>query len=157
MARIEKLIDKQRKIEEQSKALENAVGLKAPGKGWVRSIRESLGMTAKQLGTKITSQDNVKGIAGNSVIALENTEAYGNIKLDTLRRAADALDCDVVYGLVPRGSLNEKFNAQLDKRVEKYYKKTVKSLSDEEIEMLGEDLIKAEITDQILSKFSLWN
>ena len=65
------------------------------------------------------------------------------------------VDCYVVYGLVPREPINEKFRRQLDKKVDKYYAQTIETLSDDEIEMLGEDLIKAEITDQILSKFSL--
>lgn len=157
MSRVENLERQQRNIDEACENLKSALSVKTPKKGWIREIRESMGMTAKQLGRKIVSQDNVKGIAGNSVIALENTEMFGNIKLDTLKRAANALGCDVVYGLVPREPINEKFRSQLDKKVDKYYAQTIKTLSDDEIEMLGEDLIKAEITDQILSKYSLWN
>jgi hypothetical protein len=39
---------------------------------------------------------------------VELGEARGMIKLETLRRVAAALDCDVVYSLVPRvvGSLD---------------------------------------------------
>jgi len=35
----------------------------------------------------------------------EGNERRGTIRLDTLRRAADGLDCDLVYVLVPRQSL----------------------------------------------------
>jgi predicted DNA-binding mobile mystery protein A len=40
-----------------------------------------------------------------SVIALEKSEAKGTIELATLRRVAEALDCIVVYALVPRQPL----------------------------------------------------
>jgi predicted DNA-binding mobile mystery protein A len=43
---------------------------------------------------------------------LERSETHETIKLETLRRAADALDCDVVYFLVPRSSLDEAVGTQ---------------------------------------------
>jgi predicted DNA-binding mobile mystery protein A len=39
------------------------------------------------------------------VDALEQSEATGSIQLKTLRRAAEALDCTLVYALVPKTSL----------------------------------------------------
>lgn len=36
-----------------------------------------------------------------SVVALEQSEARGTIQLATLRRVAEALDCTLVYALVP--------------------------------------------------------
>jgi predicted DNA-binding mobile mystery protein A len=44
-------------------------------------------------------------IRPQSVEALERSEASGAIQLNTLRRAAEALDCTLVYALVPNGSL----------------------------------------------------
>jgi predicted DNA-binding mobile mystery protein A len=40
-----------------------------------------------------------------SVVALEQSEAKGTIELATLRRVADALDCTLVYALVPNKPL----------------------------------------------------
>lgn len=40
-----------------------------------------------------------------NVEALEKSEASGTIKLNTLRRAAEVLDCRLVYALVPNSSL----------------------------------------------------
>jgi predicted DNA-binding mobile mystery protein A len=40
-----------------------------------------------------------------SVVALEHSEAKGTIELATLRRAAQALDCTLVYALVPNQPL----------------------------------------------------
>lgn len=72
----------------------------APAAGWIRTVRESLGMTTRQLGRRM-------GVAHTSVAGLEHGEVAGTLKLDTLRRAADALDCDLVYALVPRRPLTE--------------------------------------------------
>jgi predicted DNA-binding mobile mystery protein A len=52
------------------------------------------------------------GVIQQSVPDLEHSEFYDSIKLDTLRRAADALDCDLVYALVPRTSLEDAVAAQ---------------------------------------------
>ena len=71
-----------------------------PTHGWIRAVRDALGMTSRQLGERM-------GISQPAVTQLERSEAGGVIQLDTLWRAADALDCDLVYALVPRTSLDE--------------------------------------------------
>ncbi|MEZ5891435.1 MAG: mobile mystery protein A [Xanthobacteraceae bacterium] len=70
----------------------------APPKGWVRAIRDALGMTGVQFAKRL-------GIRPQSVEALEKSEANATIQLKTLRRAAEALDCTLVYALVPNDSL----------------------------------------------------
>ena len=60
-------------------------------------------MTAEQLGERI-------GISQPSVQRLERSEAEGTIQLSSLRRAAEALDCEVIYALVPRRSLQATFD-----------------------------------------------
>jgi predicted DNA-binding mobile mystery protein A len=73
-------------------------GLARPPKGWIRAIREALGMSAAALGGQL-------GVTPGAVTRLEQSEAAGRIQLDTLRRTADALGCDLVYLLVPRRPL----------------------------------------------------
>jgi iron-sulfur cluster repair protein YtfE (RIC family) len=47
-------------------------------------------------------------MTGQGVRKLEKAEADGAITLNTLRRLADGLDCDVRYVFVPRTSLVEQ-------------------------------------------------
>ena len=47
------------------------------------------------------------GVAQPNIAQLEKSEANGRIQLDTLRRAATAMDCSLVYAFVPNGSLDE--------------------------------------------------
>lgn len=69
-----------------------------PRQGWVRAIRTALGMTTAQLGRRL-------GIAQASVVGMEKAEAEDRIQLGTLRRAAEALDCELHYVLIPRTGL----------------------------------------------------
>lgn len=71
-----------------------------PVGGWVRAIRDSLGMTAADLGVRA-------GLTPRAVARLEACERDGTARLDGLRRAADALGCDLVYALVPRVPLEQ--------------------------------------------------
>lgn len=74
--------------------------LRAPVHGWIKAIRQALGMTTAQLARRL----NIKQ---PSVVALEQSEERGTIELQTLRRVAEALDCTLVYALVPNRPLEE--------------------------------------------------
>jgi predicted DNA-binding mobile mystery protein A len=71
-----------------------------PSRGWIRAIREALGMTTGQLAKRL-------GVKQPRVIELEHGEADGNITVKTLERAAEALGCRLVYILVPEKPLAE--------------------------------------------------
>ena len=69
-----------------------------PPRGWLRAIREALGMPRAEVARRLDVTDQ-------AVASIEKSEADGSIQLDTLRRAAAALDCTLVYALVPKQSL----------------------------------------------------
>jgi predicted DNA-binding mobile mystery protein A len=77
----------------------NADALARPPRGWVKAIREALGMTTAQLAKRL-------GVSQPRVVGIEQAEAKGAITLDSLERAAHALDCRLVYALVPREPLD---------------------------------------------------
>jgi predicted DNA-binding mobile mystery protein A len=52
------------------------------------------------------------GISGASIRAMEETEVTGGIRLATLRRAAEAMDCNLVYAFVPNESLQQTVERQ---------------------------------------------
>lgn len=72
--------------------------LARPPRGWIRAVRQALGMSAAALAGRL-------GITAGAVTRLEQSEAADRARLETLRRAADALGCDLVYLLVPRRPL----------------------------------------------------
>lgn len=69
-------------------------GKSKPGGGWIRSIRDALGMPATRLAARLK-------ITRQSLEDLEQNEASGRITLESLERVARALGCKVVYAVVP--------------------------------------------------------
>jgi len=76
-----------------------------PRKGWIKAVREALGMSGQQLGKRL-------GVSRMRVAAMEQAEVKGATTLKSLRRAAEALDCVLVYALVPRTSLKDTLQQQ---------------------------------------------
>jgi predicted DNA-binding mobile mystery protein A len=69
-----------------------------PPKGWLRAIRDALGMTTAQLGRRL-------GVSQPRIVELEQSEVSGSVSLNTLQRAAEALGCRLVYAIVPEKPL----------------------------------------------------
>lgn len=76
------------------------VSLQRPPKGWLRAIRDALGMTTAQYGKRL-------GVSQPRVVELEKSEQSGSVTLNTLQRAAEALGCRLVYVLVPEQPLEQ--------------------------------------------------
>ena len=62
-------------------------------------------MSSRQLAARM-------GLSQPAVSQLERSEVAGRIRLDSLRRAAAALECELVYSLVPRVSLEETLDTR---------------------------------------------
>ena len=71
-----------------------------PAGGWTRAIRDALGLSAAAFSRRL-------GMSPAGVHKLELAEARGTITLASLRKLANALDCELQYSLVPRTSLDE--------------------------------------------------
>lgn len=84
--------------------------LQPPRMGWIRAIRDALGMSGRQLGKRM---DVGKMWVGD----MERLEATGATTLKTLRRAAEAMDCVLVYALVPKTTLKETLQKQARQKV----------------------------------------
>ncbi len=77
-----------------------------PPRGWLRAIRHSLGMNGRQFAQRM-------GVSPARISKLESDELAGAVTLKTMRKAAEALDCTLVYGLVPRSSLEDTVQKQI--------------------------------------------
>ena len=81
----------------------------APSHGWLKAIREALGVTTRQFARRV-------GLANSTVVEAEQSEAAGTISVGQLRRLADALDCDLRYVLIPRTPLSEQVDVQAERK-----------------------------------------
>ena len=93
--------------------------IEIPPQGWIKTIREFLGMTTTQLAKRI-------GVSQPRVFAMEKNEK--NIKISTMERIADALDCDFVYAIVPREKFDDIIYKQAQKKAKKILTKFNKNM-----------------------------
>jgi predicted DNA-binding mobile mystery protein A len=66
-----------------------------PKIGWVKTLRTALSMSAEQLANRL-------GLTRGRITQLENAEIHDAITLRTLKEAANALGCELVYAIVPK-------------------------------------------------------
>jgi predicted DNA-binding mobile mystery protein A len=120
--------------------------LSRPRKGWIREIRDALGMSAKQLARRL-------GIRQSGIAKMEGTEVAETISLQSLRKVADALDCELVYAFVPRSSLEVTLRtqalrraAQIVERVDHTMRLEAQNRSqeekEEEIQELADEMVR---------------
>lgn len=102
-----------RQLDERLEKVRDLAALEAPHDGWVRTLRQALGMTTEQMAKRM-------GVTRQAVLQLEGAERRKSATWTSLRKAADAMDCDVVYALVPRGSLNQVLLRQGRKQAERH-------------------------------------
>jgi predicted DNA-binding mobile mystery protein A len=124
--------------------------LARPPRGWVRAIRVALGMSASALAVRL-------GTTGGAVIRLEQSEAADRVRLDTLRRAADALGCDLVYLLVPR----RKLTAVVRERARQLARREVAAVQ-QTMRLEDQDTWQAldleeQLTQQLIRRGGLWD
>ena len=79
-----------------------------PVKGWIRAIREALGMSGKQLAQRLK-------VSQPRIPRLEQDELTGSVTIKTMQQVAEALDCTFVYALVPRTTLEDAVRSQARK------------------------------------------
>jgi len=124
--------------------------LTRPPRGWVRAVRDALGMSAAALASQL-------GTTAGAVTRLEQSEAADRVRLDTLRRAADALGCDLVYLLVPRRPLTEVAHdraRELAHRQVAAVEQTMR-LEDQATGQTSE--LEDQLTEQLLERGGLWS
>src|SRR5215472_591512 len=124
--------------------------LARPPRGWVRAVREALGMSTAVLAERL-------GTTAGAVTRLEQSEAADRIRLETLRRAADALGCDLVYLLVPRRPLTAVVHERAREvaRSQAAAIEQTMRLEDQATERTAE--LEDQLAEQLLEHGGLWS
>jgi predicted DNA-binding mobile mystery protein A len=103
-----KKIFKKLMLEQVQRGLEGFSSLakrSAPKNGWIRTIREALGISTAFLGKRL-------GCSRTNITLMEQRETTGNITLKSLEEIAQALNCKLVYGFVPIEPLEDVMEKQ---------------------------------------------
>ena len=74
--------------------------LHRPARGWIRELREALGMSASELAVRL-------GVSRATVSQMERDERTGALTLKRFERAAQALECSLGYVLIPKRPLGD--------------------------------------------------
>jgi predicted DNA-binding mobile mystery protein A len=94
------MVTPSQQLDKRFEELKSCAQMVRPPRGWIRAIRDALGMTTAQLARRL-------GVKQPRVVELEQGEVSGSITIRTLERAAEALGCRVIYALVPMRPLTE--------------------------------------------------
>lgn len=134
-----------RQLDKQLVAWQQAKLFFQPSKGWIHTLRKILGMTSKQLAQRLS-------VDRSRVVKLESAEIEDAVTLRTLRETAHALNCDLVYGLVPKIPLQDWLKQQAELIAEQYLQTVSHSMSLEaqKISSQEEKIQKEELVTSLL-------
>ena len=125
------------KIKQLDKKVSDLSEFKIPEKGWINTIRKTLGLTFAQLGKRINTTPQV-------IKKFEQNEFEGKITLNTLKKIASSVDCRLVYAIVPKIS----FENIIDTNAEKIAGKIINRVSDS-MNLESQSIEKEEIQRQL--------
>lgn len=112
---MDKLIVKQYQ-DKVNQAVKQFGGLpKLPPEGWVRTVRKALGMTGFQLASRL-------GVSVKQVSKYELSELAGGVKLQSMQKMAQAMNCRFVYAFVPETDIEQVVREQATKKAQERVK-----------------------------------
>ena len=80
---------------------QSLVDVQRPRSGWIRAVRQALGMTNRQLAKRSGRR------SAQAIHDLQQREAAETIQLNSLREIAEAMGCRLVYAIVPARPIDE--------------------------------------------------
>lgn len=143
-----------RHLDKRFSELRPLVKTTRPPKGWLRAIRDSLGMTTAQFARRLA-------VSQPRIVELEKSEVGGTVTLNTLQRAAEALHCRLVYVLVPERPLADIVHDRVElianrqsRAVEQTMRLESQAVTDKEA---GKELRREFIEDLLRRPARMWD
>lgn len=136
-----------RQLDKRFIMLQNMPLFARPQHGWLKAIREALGMTTTQLAERL-------GVVQSRAVAIEQAEIKGAITLSSLEKAAQAMDCRLIYALVPKKPLDELVTERATHLAKKRLESTRHSMALEaqSVDPLDEDEQLKDMVQRLLEK-----
>ncbi len=104
--------------------------------GWIRYMREALGMKVKDL-ARLTN------LSSQTISETEKREVQGSITLQNLQKMAQTMNCEFAYAFIPKGEITEILKA-------KALEKARKAVANADIHMdLENQKVSGEIEERI--------
>ena len=142
---------RRRVLDQRLAGLDDQIGPRPPF-GWIREIREALGMSTWELAPRM-------GVTASRVSKIERAEATGSLLLSTLEAAAAALDCRLCYVLVPNDPLQKMVRQQALRKATQIVAESRLSEEASVDAVLLEEVLSAEISalaHELVDRRGLW-
>jgi predicted DNA-binding mobile mystery protein A len=151
MQKSEKAAQARRELDRRFAAAEVAPFRARPQSGWIRAVRSGLGMSQDALAKRM-------GITSASVAKLEKNERNETISIGKLAEVARAMDCQLVYSLVPNESLEHTVRHQAERVASSTldYVATTMGLEDQSVEIDRRAEQLADETQKVIAAHRLW-
>ena len=113
-------------------------GLKIPPEGWLRTVRNALGMSGAELARRL-------GVTRGRVAQAERAELTGGVTLKSMQAMAEAMGCRFVYAIIPSsGRIEDLITIQARKKAVAFVGTASKHMALED-QALPDDKIAQEV------------
>ncbi len=138
-----------RALDKKTSELKSAKNIVPRGSGWINTVREAIGMTACQLAVRL-------GVTQPRITKMETNEY--NLKLSTLKKAAEAMNCEFVYYFKPKTTFQNLVEEQAQKKAAEVLKTVNVNMALEDQEISADESVKDFASDLINTKIKqIWD
>lgn len=138
-----------RALDKKTSDLKSAKNIVPQSSGWIKTVREAIGMTVSQLATRL-------GVTQPRITKMESNE--DNLKLSTMKKAAEAMDCEFVYYFKPKTTFQNLVDEQAQKKAAEVLKTVNMNMALENQEIAEDEAVKDFASDLINTKIKqIWD
>ena len=134
--------------------LNELTAVSVPRKGWIKVIRESLGISTRQLSA-------ILNVTSSSIVQIEAREITGAVTLEKMSEIAKAMNCKFVYAIVPETSLEKIIDEKATTLAKKIVNKVshTMALENQKVDQDTTDEQIKELSDKLKRKLDkrLWS
>lgn len=138
-----------RALDKKTFDLKSAKNIVPQSSGWIKTVREAIGMTVSQLATRL-------GVTQPRITKMESNE--DNLKLSTMKKAAEAMNCEFVYYFKPKTTFQNLVDEQAQKKAAEVLKTVNVNMALENQEIAEDEAVKDFASDLINTKIKqIWD
>ena len=138
-----------RALDKKTSDLKSAKNIVPQSSGWIKTVREAIGMTVSQLAARL-------GVTQPRITKMEFNE--DNLKLSTMKKAAEAMNCEFVYYFKPRTTFQNLVDEQAQKKAVEVLKTVNENMALENQEIAEDEAVKDFASDLINTKIKqIWD
>ena len=138
-----------RALDKKTFDLKSAKNIVPQPSGWIKTVREAIGMTVSQLATRL-------GVTQPRITKMESNE--DNLKLSTMKKAAEAMNCEFVYYFKPKTTFQNLVDEEAQKKAAEVLKTVNVNMALENQEIAEDEAVKDFASDLINTKIKqIWD